>query len=123
MKMLKKLVLTGMLALSATTVFAASFDQLDNNGDNTITKDEYFGSISDWGTYSDWDVNGDGLIDESEFDDGPFDGTYTYYDYNNDGYLDSYELYDGVYTSYDANDDGIWNDNEWNMFNEAGFLN
>ncbi|RJS94077.1 hypothetical protein D3260_05770 [Salinisphaera sp. Q1T1-3] len=118
--MIKKLAIAGALAFTATTAFSAAFADMDSNNDGKVTKDEYFGTVADWGTYKDWDTNGDGLIEASEFDAGPFEGSYTYWDYNNDGYLDSYEVYDGLYATYDANDDGYWENGEWHDFDDAG---
>lgn len=118
--MYKQLLTATALALVTSTGFAATFSSLDSNGDNKVTKDEYYGTVSDWGTYADWDTNKDGLLEQSEFNNGPFVGKYTYWDYNNDGYLDSYEVYNGIYATYDSNDDGYWENGEWHDFDDAG---
>ncbi|MFC0267244.1 hypothetical protein [Kushneria aurantia] len=124
--MRKEIILGLALALGSTAAVASSFDTLDSNGDGSVSKDEFYGSIGDWGTYSDWDTTGDGLIDEDEFDtavaDWDSDWTYDYdtWDVNGDGYLDSGEFYDGIYTTWDANEDGHWQNGEWDDAGEAG---
>ncbi|WP_456268830.1 EF-hand domain-containing protein [Kushneria sp. AK178] len=124
--MRKDIVLGIALALSSTAALAAgsTFSALDSDGDNSISKDEFYGSVSDWGTYSDWDTSGDGLIDDDEFNtlvaDRDVDWDYATWDLDGDGYLDSGEFYDGIYTVYDYDEDGYWQNGEWHDAGEAG---
>lgn len=118
--MIKQFASATVLALFASTGFAATFASLDSNDDGKVTKDEYYGTISDWGTYADWDTDSDGLLSADEFDAAPFEGEYVYWDYNDDGYLDSFEVYNGIYATYDSNDDGYWANGEWHDFDDAG---
>jgi hypothetical protein len=116
----KKLLLGITLALSSTVAFAASFENHDNNGDGKLTPDEFYGSVSDMGTYSDWDTSGDGLIDENEWTTLGWDYDYNTWDANSDGWLNSGEFYDGSYWSYDENEDGYWDNGEWDNAGKAG---
>lgn len=124
--MRKHIVLGIALALSSTAALAASptFNTLDSDGNGDISKDEFYGSVGDWGTYSDWDTTGDGLIDADEFgvltSSWDVDWDYDPWDADGDGYLDSGEFYDGIYTTYDLNEDGHWQNGEWDDAGEAG---
>ena len=55
--------LLGSPALAQTT-----FESLDTNSDGSISKDEYYGLVSDAGIYPDLDSDSDGLIEENEFE-------------------------------------------------------
>lgn len=120
--MYKSVLIALALALSSTAAFAGDngFNDYDANSDGNLTTDEFYGSASDWGTYSDWDANDDGLIEEDEWDDIGWDYSYSDWDADSDGYLDSGEFYDGVYDTFDANDDGNWSETEWDDAGEAG---
>lgn len=122
--MYKSVLIALALTLSSSAAFAANndFNDYDTNGDSNLTADEFYGSVADWGTYSDWDANGDGLVDENEWNDLGWDYSYNYWDADSDGYLDSGEFYDGVYDTYDANEDGHWNNGEWDDAGEAGLF-
>lgn len=101
---------------------ATSFTSLDANDNGKISKDEFYGLVSDAGIYSELDYDDDGLLDEEEFDEIGFDSDFDYWDENDDGYLDSGEFYDGVYEYYDYNEDGYWDMNEYDDFGEAGLF-
>jgi len=118
----KKLLLGITLALSTTVAFAASFENHDNNGDGKLTADEFYGSVSDIGIYSDWDTSGDGLIDENEWTTLGWGYDYNTWDANRDGWLNSGEFYDGTYNTYDANEDGYWDNVEWDDAGKAGLF-
>ena len=109
--------LAGSLALAET-----SFESLDTDGNGKVTKDEYHGSVSDMGVFSDWDSNSDGNLGENEFNEIGFDHDFDTWDANNDSYLDSDEFYDGVFESYDANDDGYWESSEFDDVGDAGLF-
>ena len=122
--MYKSVLIALALTLSSTAAFAGNYDfnDYDANSDGNLTTDEFYGSVSDWGVYRDWDANDDGLIDENEWNDLDWDYTYTDWDADGDGYLDSGEFYDGVYSTYDADEDGHWSNSEWDDAGEAGLF-
>lgn len=115
------ILLTGGIALAGGKT-AATFESMDTNEDRSITKDEYYGSISDMGTYADFDYDSDGLIDEDEFNELGNDGDFDTWDANNDNWLDSGEFYDGVFDNYDANNDDAWDNNEYDDAGESGWF-
>ena len=118
-QMLLSLALTlGMLS----PALAQSFESYDTNGDGNVTKDEYYGSIADWGTYPDWDTSGDGLVDEEEFGALGHDWDYDTWDSDANGYVDSGEFYDGLYTTYDSEEDGHWQLGNWDDAGEEGWF-
>lgn len=110
------------LVLGATPAMAKSFSNYDADGNGNISKDEFYGSVADVGTYSDWDTDNDGLISDTEFDELGYDWDYDAWDADADGYLDSDEFYEGYYTAYDADEDGHWNDGEWDDAGERGLF-
>lgn len=121
--MQKKLFALGMaFALASGPAVAQSFSEYDDNSDSQISKDEFYGTITDAGRYSDWDTSGDGLMDENELAEVNEEWDYDTWDANSDSYLDSGEFYDGYYASYDNNEDGHWDNGEWDDAGEAGFF-
>ncbi|MDW5377686.1 hypothetical protein R6258_12210 [Halomonas sp. HP20-15] len=120
--MRKELIFGIALALGSTGAFAASFESQDANGDGKLSKDEFYSSVSDIGTYSDWDLNDDGLIDDNEFGKLNNDWTYGEWDANGDNYVDSGEFYDGIFTNFDADENGNWDDGEWDDAGNAGLF-
>lgn len=115
------ILLTGGFALAGDAK-GISFESMDTNQNGEISKDEYYGSIADMGTYSDFDWNSNGLIEENEFGDIDVDGDFDTWDANNDTYLDSGEFYDGVFDTYDADNNDVWDDNEWDDAGDAGIF-
>jgi hypothetical protein len=109
--------LLGSPALAQTT-----FESLDTNSDGSISKDEYYGLVSDAGIYPDLDSDSDGLIEENEFEGIGLDDDYASWDLNRDDYVDSREFYDGYFGYYDANEDAHWDGDEWDDADEAGIL-
>lgn len=110
------------LAIGTTPAFAASFSELDSDGNQELSRDEFYGGVADIGTYSDWDANSDGLLDENEFNEIGGDWDYDTWDADANAYVDSGEFYDGYYASYDANEDGHWDGGEWDDAGEAGIF-
>lgn len=64
--------------------------------------------------YSDFDANGDGQVDASEFNDVYGNGLYNTFNANGDGYIEQNEFSGGVYKLFDANSDGALSENEYN---------
>lgn len=121
---LKMIALAAAIAFSGSAMAATTldFDTVDANGDGNLTLDEFYGSASDAGLYSDWDLDNDGLIEENEFDEFGADWDYDTWDASGDGYLDSGEFYDGYYATFDANEDGHWDGLEWDDAGESGIF-
>lgn len=118
--------LAGGLALAEVT--HESFDAADTNNDDVISKDEFYGFVGDAGIYADYDYDGDGFIDETEFDgidwnDGvDFDDEFNEWDVDGDSYLTDNELYDGYFDYYDEDEDGHWDTMEWDDAGDAGLF-
>jgi len=120
-----KLRITSFIALSlaSTMAFAASnFEAQDANGDGNISKDEFFGSVSDVGTYSDWDSDSDGLLTEDEFNEVGWDYDFVTWDVDGNSYLDGGEVYDGYFNTYDEDENGHWDDGEWDDAGDGGLF-
>lgn len=114
--------LASAVVLASTPVLGETFGNYDSNSDGKISKDEFYGSVADTGTYSDWDTDGDGLINGTEFAALGYDWDYDVWDVDNNNYVDAGEFYDGYYTAYDADEDGHWQDGEWDDAGEAGLF-
>ena len=99
-----------------------SFDTADTNNDGSVSKDEFYGLVSDAGIYSDWDYDSDGFIDENEYGDIGLDEDFDALDADDNAYVDSGELYDGYFSLYDEDEDGHWNDLEWDDAGDAGLF-
>lgn len=119
--MRKELILGIALALGSTGALA-SFESQDADGNGKLSKDEFYSSVSDVGTYADWDLNDDGLIGEDEFGELNTEWDYDNLDANDDTYVDSGEFYDGVFSRFDANEDGHWDDGEWDDAGDLGLF-
>ena len=75
-----------------------AFGEIDANADGSLSEDEYTGYFGEnvtlastsFGTrtFTDWDLDGDGLVAQTEFQ----DGFLTIYDANADGAIDETEL-------------------------------
>lgn len=119
----KKLIALGAaLAFVSAPAFAKTFSEYDSDGDGKISRDDFYGTITDAGLFPDWDTDSDGLIDEDEFNEIGAEWDYDAWDENEDGYVDSGEFYDGYHMTYDANEDGHWDDGEWDDAGEAGIF-
>lgn len=121
--MSKRIPLVTVIVLASGLAFGeTSFDSYDTNNDDQLTKDEFYGLTSDVGIYSDWDTNGDGVVDETEFNEIGIDADFDTWDANGDGTLGEDEVYDGTFEYYDENEDGHWDGNEWDDAGDAGWL-
>ncbi|MDN5882362.1 MAG: hypothetical protein L0H37_08325, partial [Nitrosospira sp.] len=94
------------------------FTTWDENGDDKITKDEFYGMASDWGVYPNWDDNHNGVIDSNEWSAIGWDYDFNKMDTDNNNYVDAGEVYDGMFIFYDTDKDGSWERVEWADFNE-----
>lgn len=84
------------LALSATAGLAqeaTTFD-IDRDADNGASFESFNASFSELGIYSEWDANGDGMLDEDEFN-------------------------RGVFSQFDSDDDAYWNEDEFNAMQNS----
>jgi hypothetical protein len=62
----------------------------------------------------DWDVDGDGVLNESEFTQGVLDsGVFEEWDADDDEAVGYFELSSGLYAAWDADDDGELSVDEW----------
>lgn len=118
---------------------ALAFDLKDDDGD--ITEEEWDETFAGSDRFDEWDVDGDGVVDESEYSTGLF-GTFDansdsniteeewddqfgnasagldrdwfdIWDVNDDGVLDQNEVSAGLYDYHDADDDGLLGAAEW----------
>ena len=99
-----------------------SFDSADTNSDGEISKDEFYGLVSDAGLYADWDYDNDGFVDENEYNDMDLTVDFDELDVNDDSYVDSDEFYDGYFTAFDDDEDGYWTGYEWDDAGDAGLF-
>lgn len=62
----------------------------------------------------DWDVDGDGVLDQEEFCSGLGDeGLFDQWDADNDGLLEVNEYSEGIFEIWDTDDDGYIEESEW----------
>ena len=99
-----------------------SFDTADTNNDGEISKDEFYGLVSDAGIYADWDADSDGFIEEEEFNELGLDDDFDSWDADENSYLDTNEFYDGYFTAFDEDEDGHWNNYEWDDAGDGGLF-
>lgn len=100
-----------------------SFETADSNDDGSISKDEFYGLVSDAGIYADWDYDADGFIEANEFDEiGLDDEDFSTWDVDNDTYLNTNEFYDGYFTTFDEDENGHWDGYEWDDAGDGGLF-
>ena len=99
-----------------------SFDTADTDDNGSISKDEFYGLVSDAGIYSDWDYDADGFIEEDEYNEIGLDENFGAWDVNDDSYLDTDEFYDGYFTAFDEDENGHWDSLEWDDAGDAGLF-
>lgn len=99
-----------------------SFDTADTDDNGSISKDEFYGLVSDAGIYSDWDYDADGFIEEDEYNEIGLDEDFGAWDVNDDTYLDTDEFYDGYFTAFDEDENGHWDSLEWDDAGDAGLF-
>jgi len=94
----------------------------DENCDGKISKDTFYSTLSDAGTFSDFDLDRNSHLVKSEFRETDHDyGLLNVWDFQKDDRLDESEYSDGLFSNYDGNEDGHWDNNEWDAAGEAGF--
>jgi hypothetical protein len=75
----------------------------------------WFGDGEESGTFADWDLNDDNLLDDNELGEG-FNrtGMYGRWDANRDSLIDENEYNEGLFGLFDSNRDTFLDENEWN---------
>ncbi|GHB13679.1 EF-hand domain-containing protein [Modicisalibacter luteus] len=69
--------------------------------------------------FSEWDSDGDGVVNYEEFDAGFDDeGLYNSWDANGDNMLDEQEYGEGIYNTYDRDGSGDWSEDEYGDFGD-----
>lgn len=99
----------------AGSAYAVTFDSLDQNADDEISKQEFVDSK----LFERWDNNDDGKLSEgetaqdwSELKD---------WDEDDSGYLDDDEFYDNAWSDWDVNDNDYLDDDEWDDASDYGW--
>lgn len=103
----------------------SSFQKVDTNNNDRISKDEFYGYVGDLGVFSSWDSDRDGLLDENEYNElglGENFADYDAWDDDNDGFVDATEAYDHIFSGYDADESGHWENGEWDDAGDAGLF-
>lgn len=90
----------------------------DQSGD--ISQEEWNRGMAQEGTFDDLDTNGDQMLSQEEFDAGFGDAGHDYdeWDSNQDRQLSLEETNEGLYGSYDENRDNTLDDQEFSRFEE-----
>lgn len=111
-------------AQDRTNMSTTTMNSMDADGNQEIGEDEYYTYWDDAGVFSRWDTDGDGFIDEDEYDVFEFtnDPGYSTLDIDSNGYLDSGEFYDGVWTMHDEDENGHWDGDEWDDAGDSGLF-
>lgn len=111
---------TGDLGLTTNEYYTGAYNTWDRN-EAGLTEAEWNEGVGGWfangasyGTYTDWDADRSGLIDENEFmTGGERYGMFNAWDTNRDTYLDETEYDTGLFGVFDTNDDTYLDGNEW----------
>ena len=99
------------------------FGVWDRDRNNQIDETEWNNAVSHWypaganyGTYADWNTNGDGWLDTNEFNSGlDRTGFYNGWDTNTDNVIDTNEYDTGLFNLWDTNRDTNIDANEWDL--------
>lgn len=119
-------------SLISAPLFAAGIHG-DMDGDGLLNDAEFTAYTSENGVYADFDANGDGFIDEDEFDAIEFkddDDSYEAraeldvdtWDADDDDRLNETEFNTMVFSTFDENEDGHWDDDERDDADDAGMF-
>lgn len=108
--------------MASADVTFESFETADTNNDKQVSKDEFYGLVSDAGIFADWDYDADGFIEENEYADIGLDSDFDSWDADNDNYLGADEFYEGYFSAFDEDEDGHWDDYEWDDAGDAGLF-
>ena len=93
--------------------------------DKLLEKETELVTVANEGFYETWDLDNDGLIEETEWEEGwnlylpdeDYDANlYTEWDLDDNEFLDEDEFIGGLYGYYDADDDGIMNEDDFTEF-------
>lgn len=109
-------------SIASADITFESFDAADTDNNSKVSKDEFYGLVSDAGIFADWDYDADGFIEENEYADIGLDNDFDAWDADDDSYLSSDELYDGYFSTFDEDENGHWNDLEWDDAGDAGLF-
>ena len=121
--MKKHLILLTTLTFSVPAALAQSaFETNDVNDDGMLSKDEFYGLVTDAGIYPDVDLDSDGLIERHEWDELGLDEDFAEWDEDENEYLGADEFYDGYFFSFDDDEDRHWDGNEWDDAGDEGLF-
>lgn len=106
--------------LEETEYVGYSYDLIDYDDDDLINESEWSDYTSIWyepyndvdytGTFTSYDLDGDGYIEYSEYETNYDSDLYTAWDIDNDGYIEDYEYNTAANMYVDYDNDGLY---EW----------
>lgn len=104
------------LALVCGSAWAMSFDKIDKNNDDRISKDEFLESE----VFDRWDNNNDGKLDRNEIG---FDwSNVSDFDEDNDGQISQEEFRVYVWSDWDVDENAHLDMFEWDDAGDKGWL-
>lgn len=121
-------------SLLASTAFAdVDLVDWDSDNDGVISSAEYRDHMSEHDVIGRYDHDDDDLIDTTEwtkftddaddefdlYDDHDWDEEYQAWDVDNDRQVSESEFNDGLFAMFDENDNGIWEEEEWEDFDDS----
>lgn len=95
------------------------FSQWDMDQQQGLNQDEFTTGLQDQGTFGDWDADGDGMIDQQDFQNAFGDadwydeGLFNEWDMDGDGNLMEEEVSQGLFEEWDENGDGVLTQDEF----------
>lgn len=99
-----------------------TFNLNDKDDNNQISRDEYYGYVSDLGVFPNHDIDADDRLGINEYDEIGLEADFDAWDVDRNHYLSAGEFYDGSYTTFDADENGFWDANEWHDAGNAGLF-
>lgn len=110
--------------LSEEELYSGTFEAIDDNADNVITQNEFTVADHmltdyagmDYGSFSEWDDNTDGMLDYQEYSEAVGSlGIYYEWDDNGDNLIETNEFNDALYEGWDLNEDGVIDEEEFDF--------